>query len=560
LNSQYGLGRIEAFFPRAYASGRAGSAHYFASTEFNFERVPVPGVTSSSGAPASGATGIVSFGRVDFDVSPRQTITVEGLFSPGSTAFSGLSPLQQPEASPDIASKDVFGGFVDRLVLGPSSLLTARVGWTAHDTTITATGSGPAILSPDGWSQNWFSAVDTAGSRRSASVTWDRAGISAAGAHTVSLSGGVQVRSMSGTIAHPPLQIQDDAGRVMRSIEFVPVNRGLDASDTTIGVGMRDVWDLSARLQLDLNLRVDSSDGSTAASPRLGLRYLLDDAGRTTLKASVGRFVGLVPLGARTFGQFPSRIDTSFNPATGAPLQTLVYQPVSGSLELPRADGVALEIERRLRPGLDLQASVRQRRGMLLPTVDVSPAGGPVQLTSTGGSLHREFQVSLRQVWRPDAQFFVSYVRSSSTGDVNDFGSLFTTLDTPLLEPGGTAPTSSDVPHRLRAWATVALPGRVVVSPSVDWRTGFPYSVQDGYRHYVGPLNSERLPPYFATDLTVFKTFDVLARKMDLGLQVFNLTGHFNPRDVVTVLPSAEFRELTNNPGVTFGGYMQIRW
>jgi hypothetical protein len=47
---------------------------------------------------------------------------------------------------------------------------------------------------------------------------------------------------------------------------------------------------------------------------------------------------------------------------------------------------------------------------------------------------------------------------------------------------------------------------------------------------------------------------------MDLGLQVFNLTDHFNPRDVISVVQSSRYGELTNNPGITFGGYMQIRW
>jgi hypothetical protein len=57
-------------------------------------------------------------------------------------------------------------------------------------------------------------------------------------------------------------------------------------------------------------------------------------------------------------------------------------------------------------------------------------------------------------------------------------------------------------------------------------------------------------------DLTAFKTFDLFSRKMDLGLQVFNLTNHFNPRDVIAVVQSPRFGELTNNPGVTLGGYM----
>ena len=39
-------------------------------------------------------------------------------------------------------------------------------------------------------------------------------------------------------------------------------------------------------------------------------------------------------------------------------------------------------------------------------------------------------------------------------------------------------------------------------------------------------------------DLTTFKTFDIFSQQMDLGLQVFNLTNHFNPRDVITVVTS----------------------
>lgn len=560
LNRQYGLGRIEAFFPRAYASGRVGVAHYFASTEVNFERVPVPGVTSQSGNPAAGASGVVSFARVDLTAWPRHTITLEGLFMPGSTALSGLSPLQLPEASPNIRSRDLFAGFVDRFVLGPSQLLTVRIGWMAHGTAISAAGSGPSILSPTGWSQNWFSTVDTWGTRRSISVTWDRAGLSALGAHTVSLSGAFQMRSMIGTLAHQPIQILDDTGRLTRLITFMPDNRELAVRDVSGGAGLRDLWDVNRHIQVDLNLRFDASGSSSVASPRIGVRYSPDDEGKTTLKASAGRFVGLAPLDALAFAQYPARSDTSFDASTGSTIRSVVYQPDSRALELPHADGFALEIERRIRRGLEAQAAVRQRRGSLLPTLDVPAAGGTTLLASTGHSVYRELQLSLRQTWSPDTQAFVSYVRASSRGELNDFGSLFTRLAAPLLEPGGMAPTSTDVTNRLRGWATVALPRRVVLSPAVEWRTGFPYSIQDVYRHYAGAPNGERLPAQFTTDLTVFKTFDLFARKMDLGLQVFNVTDHFNPRDVIAVTSSSQFGHLTNSVGVTLAGYMQIRW
>ena len=326
--------------------------------------------------------------------------------------------------------------------------------------------------------------------------------------------------------------------------------------------GFRDLWDVNHRLQLDLDLRLDAYAGSgVTPSPRVGVRYFLDADETTTLKASAGRFVGRPPLGAQAFGQFPARLDQTFSRATGALIAAHTYVPVIRTLELPRADGVSLEIERKIRPGLEAQATVRARNGSHLPTVMVGSRGGDAVLASAGVSEYRELQVSVRQAWSADAQLFVSYVRSWSRVESNDFGSMFTNLDAPLLEPNDTeSPGIAEVPHRLRAWSTFTLPHRIVISPAVDWRSGFPYSVQDMARHYVGGFNTERLPVHFAIDLTAFKTVDVFTRKMDLGLQVFNLTNHFNPRDVISVIDSPRFRELTNNPGVTFGGYMQVRW
>jgi hypothetical protein len=563
LNQRYGLGRIEAFYPRAYGSGHLGpKARFFASAELNFERVPVPGVTTSTGTPAAGASGVTTFARLDVDLTSHNTLTFEGLFLPANTSYSGLSPLQQPAAAPNVNTQDLFGGVIDRVVLSPRDLLTLRLGVMDHDNTISAAGAGAAVLRPDGWQQNWFSAVDTGGTRRSASITWDRSGIAALGTHTVSATADVQSRTMSSTMQHQTIQIEDDLGRLTRSIGFAGVVQPLAASDNWGGTGLRDLWDLTPRLQIDLDLRLDWYQAFTGLtpSPRIGVRYVLDEDARTTLKASVGKFVGRAPLGARAFAQFPMRVDRSYDPSTGAVISTVTDLFMSRRLELPRADGVTLELEHTIRTGLEGQAAFRVRNGSRLPTVIVPVDSGNIVLDSSGSSTYREVQVSVRQTWRPDRQMFISYVHSTTTGDINDFGSLFTNLDAPLLEPGAAAPVAASVPDRLRAWATLALPYRVVVSPAVDWRTGFPYSLQDEYRHYVGTPNSQRLPAYFSLDLTTFKTFDMFSRRADLGLQIFNLTNHFNPRDVITVVSSPRFGELSNNPGVVFGGYMQFRW
>jgi hypothetical protein len=560
--SRLGLGKIEAFFPRAYVGGRFGIARYFASAEFSYERVPVPGVTGASGVPNIGTTGVTSFARLDLQPSTRHTLTVEGLFAPVSTTASGLSTLRPAGTVPDVNVRDLFGGVTDRLVLSSRDLLTIRVGVESHRTELAASGSGDAILSPDGWRQNWFSKVNVVGTRVSVVGLWDRGGLSAAGKHAVSATIGLHHRSMEGTLVDQPIQIVDEQGRLVRAIRFGPAGPIIQR-DTYGGAGVRDLWDVGARLQLDLGVRLDAGElagTSPTLGPRFGVRFLMDPAGRTTLRGSVGRYAGRVPLAARAFGMFPARADSTYDPATQTKLWTHELQPLVGDLPAPRSDAFAAEIEHRLTPSLELQLAARRRLGSHLPTVDVMRRQGVALLSGVGESDYRELQVSVRKTWPNDAQLFLSYVRSSAIGELNDFGSLFTNLDAPLLEPGARAPTTADVPHRFRGWATFSLPLRMVLSPAVEWRTGFPFSRLDVFQHYVGSPNGDRFPPYFSADVTAFKTFDLLGRKADLGLQMFNITSHANPRDVIAVVDSPQFRQFGNTFGITIAGYMQVRW
>src|SRR5262249_47034524 len=183
-----------------------------------------------SGRPNIGTTGVTSFGRFDLQPSTRHSLTVEGLFAPATQTAAGLSSLPPEGTTPDTEVNDVFVGVTDRLLLTSRGLLTIRFGVAGHHPSLTASGSGDAILTPEGWRQNWFSIVDVHGYRESVSATWERDGITGAGSHSFSINAGVRHRSMSGSLVDQPIRIVDEEEVVVRSVDFGAAGR-LEPSD-----------------------------------------------------------------------------------------------------------------------------------------------------------------------------------------------------------------------------------------------------------------------------------------------------------------------------------------
>jgi hypothetical protein len=52
----------------------------------------------------------------------------------------------------------------------------------------------------------------------------------------------------------------------------------------------------------------------------------------------------------------------------------------------------------------------------------------------------------------------------------------------------------------------------------------------------------------------------VRARRVSIGLQLLNLTNHFNPRDVWAVAGVPQFGQFTNSLGTSVGGYLKLSY
>jgi hypothetical protein len=103
------------------------------------------------------------------------------------------------------------------------------------------------------------------------------------------------------------------------------------------------------------------------------------------------------------------------------------------------------------------------------------------------------------------------------------------------------------VPNRLLAWGSFSLPRRITISPIFEARTGFPFSVRDAGQNFVGARNADatRFPVFVSLDAEVAKEFQLTKKYgVRLSLRAFNLTNHFNPRDVHSNTADPRFGEF----------------
>ena len=105
----------------------------------------------------------------------------------------------------------------------------------------------------------------------------------------------------------------------------------------------------------------------------------------------------------------------------------------------------------------------------------------------------------------------------------------------------------------------VRLPKDIIVVPGVEVRQGFPYTVFQEDYSVAGERNrGGRFPVFIAIDVRVTKGIRVLGRDVRIGFQLFNMTSHFNPRDVVANLASNDFGTFRNSRNISGGFKLQV--
>jgi hypothetical protein len=501
-----------------------------------------------------------SYSRVDWTIAARNHFTGSALVSPRKTTYAGLNTFNPQGVTPDIKNHNVLGSASDQMVVGDRGVLDTRVSVKQFDSTIyPSQGRGPMMLAPDVNSGSYFNDQD----RTSRRVEWlTTYAFSPLGpTHLVKVGTGVTYETFDGVNRSRPVDIVREDGTLSQEVAFTGSGL-LDRHRTAFRGFGQDSWTVSSRLSVQFGARYDydSFTGDVNVAPRGSFTAVASDDGRTVIRGGGGVFYDPIPLNVASFVQMQDRVTQSFAADGVTPAGPVVLMPnvVGPAIHTPRSVNWNLELDREWLKNFFVRVGYQQRQNSFEPVLNpiTSASGDPILLlASKGRTRYREGQITARYGFHGADQVVGSYTRSSAVGNLNDFNSYFGNIENPVIRPDARGPLPWDAPSRYLFWSSISLPRAFTVFPVLDVRTGFPLSVVDENRDFVGARNEAgRYPTFVSLDMQVSKRFRVFQHNATVGLKVFNITNHFNPRDYQGNLASAAFGAFANSVGRTFRG------
>jgi hypothetical protein len=456
----------------------------------------------------------------------------------------------------------VFGSVSDQVVVGQSRLLDVRVSVKQFDATIYPShGRDPMVLSPDVNTGSYFNDQDRTSRRVEGLAIYTFMPIGPT--HLVKIGAGGSVESFDGTNTSRPVKIVRADGTLSEEIAFV--GRGeLGRSRTGVQGYAQDSWTPSPRFSVLYGTRfdIDSLTSDVNVAPRGSITAALTSDGRTVVRAGAGVFYNPIPLNVASFDQLQARTATDFGADGVVPDGPTRFVPnvVASSIHTPRSVNWNTEMDREWIRNLFVRIGYQQREVRFEPTLDPTTRGSGEEillLRTDGQSRYREGQMTARYQFHGTDQIVGSYTRSAAIGSLNDFNTYFGNIENPVIRPDARAPLPWDAPNRYLFWSNVSLPLDFTVFPLLDVRSGFPLSTIDEKRNFVGARNEAgRFPTFVSLDMQVSKRFRLFGHNATIGIKVFNITNHFNPRDYQGNLASANYGGFDNSVGRTFRG----RW
>lgn len=561
---------IESATPRFTLSGPLikNRLSLLQSFQYNFIRSPVTSLPELE--RDTDIESFDSFTQLDASLNPNHNLTLALSFYPQKNRFANLDTFNRQPVTANFLQRGWMAGGQDRHIFSNGSLLLSTFSVKDFDVDLFPATPGSAFrLRPEENFGSYFNTQNRISRRYELLEVYNFAPQQARGQHLVKLGFGVSRDTFRSFHLSQQVQVRRADNTLAEQIEFLgsPL---LERDKTEYTVFLHDKWDPHRRVTFDLGVRYDYDTLAKQANvaPRFAFALVLTNDNRTLLRAGAGLFYDKVPLNVGTFPQLQQRVVTRFA-ADGA---TVVDGPrafvnLLPDIKTPRSFAFNLGIDRELRPGLLLRVGYLQREGRkeyIVEPFDSLNGVPTLLLAARGRSRYREVQVTFNYHFREDNFLNFSYVHSQATGNLNRFQEFFGNFEDPIIRPDERSRLSLDTPDRVVVWGEVGLPFfGVRWAPVLDVHSGFPFSLVDENRNFVGTRNQGgRFPVFASLDSQVWKDFKIKVRgkvrKLRIGIKVFNIFDHFNPRDVQQNVDAFNARGFFNSRGRLFRGKLSI--
>ena len=550
------------------------------SLGYSISKVPVRGLVFPNNETVSEAQSY--FTQADFIVSPTHSQSFTAGYFPERQSFVGLDFFRPRPVTPNYKQKDFVGTFRDGFALENGGLLQSSFSYKRFFAGVSGQGTNDQTITPVGENGNYFSNQNRRSTRTELFEIYDfPARAFFGGTHNIKV--GFNFTNVSNVMnyAARPVNVRRINGTLAERTTFETAPQIRVTNQTYTGF-IQDRLIVRPNLSFDFGVRLE--DQRIAAErnfvPRAGFAFSPFKGDKTIVRGGIGFFYDKVPLNIRAFDQYPARTVTNY----GTDGQTiisrtryeniLVNSPALFPLDFRTAKSDVgfvpenltwnLQIDQIVNSRFSLRANYTHSRTTRLYAVSPETdffGRDAIVLSPSGRVSYDALELTAKLTLPKNQPFYVSYIRSKTRGNLNDFSSYFGDFGNPIIRRNQFSNLSTDVPNRFLAWGSISLPKKITVSPILEWRSGFPFSILDQNQNFVGTRNAsnQRLPNFFSLDAEISKDFQVTKKyAVRLSLKGFNLTDHFNPRNVRNNLSDPQFGNFINSYRRYFTGGFDI--
>ncbi len=582
-------GTVDSFRPRVTLSGPIirNRVLFLQSFEYRLSRIYVPSL--ASGSDRSTSENFNSFTQIDVIANKNNRLKLVGAIFPQKSRFLGLNTFNPQEATPNLKRHGNLFSVSEQAIFSDSSFLVSSLAYRTSKVNVFAQGSTPLTVLPDGNTGNYFAETDRRSSRIQWQETYFAKTFALAGQHSLKFGSEFDHTSLSGTFHSRSILIRRRDQTLSQRIDFGRAGT-LDRRVNESNFFVQDRWIINKRVTIDGGLRFDRN-GITERNnlaPRFSMLYVPFKNARTIIRGGAGLFYDRVSLSVGDLDSFDLETDDSTTTErstrfTQLPRRTVTTYAADGisiidgprffrnvvsrDLRDPRSVRWSLQLDHGFSRNLTARIGYLNRSTsndlILQPRIGRYSS---LMLESVGRAQYQELQLLGTYASNRLGKWTASYTWSSAHGDLNTADNYFGDLRALVVRPNEYGPLPWDAPHRFLAFGQLKAPLGLTISPAVELRSGFPFSAVNDRLDFVGARNQAgRFHTFLSVDAQVTKTFTVPkfiprfdGKKARIGVAVFNLTNHFNPRDVQNNRGSLRFGEFFNSLGTSVRGKFEI--